>query len=63
MQKVSRSVARGVLVLSVVLVLNAPAYARGRRIDEPPAPKTPIFAKLLKFALKCFGDGVILPIP
>jgi hypothetical protein len=61
MQRVS-FLSRGVLILAVVLALNAPTYARGRR-EEPPAPKTPIFAKLLKFALKCCGDGIVVPWP
>ena len=63
MRKVSKFIARSVLVVAVTLALNAPAYARGRDRDDLRQPKTPIVKKILKFFLSDLGDGVILPWP
>ena len=56
-----RFVARGVLVVSLVLTLGAPAYARGRR-EEPPS-RIPIFKIIKTLVLKVCGDGIIVPWP
>jgi len=57
-----RFVARGVLVLSLVLALGTPiAYAR-RRWEEPPA-KNPITKIFKQLVLKICGDGLVNPWP
>lgn len=55
-------VARGVLVLSLVLTLSAPvAYARPRT-EEPPS-KNPIVRIIKQLVLKVCGDGLTVPWP
>ena len=57
-----RFVARGVLVLSLVLALGTPtAYAR-RRWEEPPT-KNPIVKLIKTLVLKVCGDGLVIPWP
>lgn len=56
-----RFVARGVLVLSLVLTLGAPAYARGRR-EEPPT-RIPVLKIIKTLVLKVCGDGLTVPWP
>jgi len=55
-------VARGVLVLSLVLTLSAPAaYARGRW--EAPPTKNPVLKLIKTLVLKVCGDGLVNPWP
>ena len=57
-----RFVARGVLVLSLVLALGTPTAQARRRWEEPPT-KNPI-AKIFKtLVLKICGDGLTVPWP
>ena len=65
MRRVFNGLARGVLIVSVVLALGSSAEARPSSRDSRwERERTPIFVKLLKrFATICFGDGLIDPKP
>jgi hypothetical protein len=54
-----RRVSRSLLVLSVVVALNAPAYAR----SFEPRERNPIVKFLQKWVVKAFGDGLTGPRP
>jgi len=58
-----RFCARGVLVLSLVLALGAPAYAASPRRSENPVPKNPLVRIVLKLVQISMGDGLINPWP
>jgi len=55
-------IARGVLVLSLVLALGAPATYARPRTEEPPS-RNPIVKLIQKLVLKVCGDGIIIPWP
>ncbi|HEX2123603.1 MAG TPA: hypothetical protein VHL59_18380 [Thermoanaerobaculia bacterium] len=56
-----RRVSRGLVVLSLLVAVSAPMFARPS-FDEPRDPKTRII-KVLKRIVKAFGDGLIIPWP
>ena len=55
-------IARGVLVLSLVLALGAPATYARPRTEEPPS-RNPIFKIIRTLVLRVCGDGLVNPWP
>ena len=58
-----RHVSRGVVVVSLVLALAAPAVHAGPRDDDGWHPKNPIVKIIKKLLARTFGDGLITPTP
>ncbi len=56
-----RRVSRGLVVLSLLVAVSAPMFARPS-FDEPRDPKARII-KVLKRIVTAFGDGLIIPWP
>ena len=61
MRRQFKGFARGVLVVFVVLALGSSAEARSRD-DRWDRERTPLL-RIIKFAMKCFGDLITDPKP
>jgi hypothetical protein len=57
-----RRVSRGLVVLSLLVAVSAPVFARPS-VDEPRDPKSRIIKILKRLGVTVFGDGLITPRP